>query len=166
MKTIRLRNNGMPKESMSFKNINFCEVFDNDIWEESEAYEIFTTRFMFVVFVPVQNKSIKFVNAKTNETVLEPEYVLKKVFFWTMPTDDLNIANQYWLNIRQNTIDNNLELSSFWSLSDHNKFHVRPKAAKATQLTVNPHGGECKKYCYWLNAEYVKEIIDNASNNV
>lgn len=32
-----------------------------------------------------------------------------------------------------------------------------------SDMTVNPHGGLCDKYAYWLNADYVKEIIDNAT---
>lgn len=163
MKTIRLRHNGMPKEAMSFKNIDYCEVYDNDDWTESELYEIFTNRFMFVVFKPVKGRTITVHNNATGEDVTEDAYVLDKVFFWTMPTYDIDSAHNYWQHIRKNVLDNNIMLNSFWSISDHRKFHVRPKAARKIQLTVNPNGGECEKYCYWFNPEYVKSIID--SNN-
>lgn len=161
MKTIRLRPNGMPKESMSFKNIDYAEIFENDEWVESEAYELFTNRFLFVVFKPDTDKTITIHNNKTNSDTTEQSYVLDKVFFWTMPTDDLVFAKSYWKHIRENVLANKIELKSFWNIGDHKKFHVRPKASKKTQLTSNPHGGECEKYCYWMNAEYVKEIIDN-----
>lgn len=164
MKTIRLRPNGMPKEAMSFKNIDYCEVYENDIWEESEAYEIFTNRFMFIVFKPENGKTITVHNNKTGEDVTEQSYILDKVFFWTMPVEDLETAREYWEHIRENVLADRINLDAFWSIKDHKGFHVRPKATKKIQLTVNPNGGECEKYCYWLNADYIKKIIDDYEN--
>lgn len=161
MKTIRLQMNGMPKESMSFKNLDYCEIFDNDNWEESETYEVFTNRFLFIVFKPVPNESITVFNNKTKVATSEKSYVLDSIFFWTMPQDDLSIAKQYWENIRQSVIENNICSDAFWSIRDHKNFHVRPKARLKKDKAVNPHGGVCDKYCYWFNAEYVKTIIDN-----
>lgn len=163
MKTIRLRPNGMPKESMSFKNIDYAEVLENDDWYESEAYEIFTNRFLFVVFKPEDGKMITLHNNHTGLDTTEQSYVLDKVFFWTMPTEDLSIAEKYWENIREQVVDNNISLDAFWNIADHKKFHVRPKGTKQNPTTANPHGGECPKYCYWFNAEYVKSIIDSQS---
>ena len=164
MKTIRLRNNGMPKEAMSFKNIDYCEIFDNDDWVESEAYEIFTNRFLFVVFKPVKGEYITVHNNSTNCEITEQKYVLDKAFFWTMPSEDIATAKEYWEHIRETVISNNIHLNAFWKIGDNKKFHVRPKASKKIQLTQNPNGGECEKYCYWLNADYVKQIIDNHAN--
>lgn len=166
MKTIRLNANGMPQESMSFKNIDYTEVFDNDEWVESDAYELFTTRFMFVVFKPTAGMTITVNNNRTGSEVTEQAYVLDRVFFWTMPAEDLDVAHEYWADIRKNVLENNIELGSFWSISDRRKFHVRPKATNSSQKSPNPHGGECDKYCYWLNADYVKQIIDNTVVNV
>jgi len=161
MKTIRLKNNGMPKESMSFKNIDYCEIYDNDEWTESETYEIFTNRFMFVVFKPVSGEEITVYNNSTKRDVTEQSYILDSVFFWTMPQEDLELAKDYWENIRQAVISNNIVPSSFWSIGNHRKFHVRPKARVKSDQAINPNGGFCDKYCYWFNAEYVKQIIDN-----
>lgn len=160
MKTIRLRANESPKEAMSFKNIDYCEIYENDDWLDSETYELFTTRFMFVVFKPVPNEFIKVFNNKTNETVTEQSYILDSVFFWTMPAEDLETAKDYWTNIRQAVLSNNITPNAFWKQSDHKKFHIRPKASKKIQKAKNPNGGECDKYCYWFNSEYVKSIID------
>lgn len=160
MKTIRLRPNGMPKEAMSFKNIDYCEVFENDEWTESELYEIVTNRFMFVVFKPVKGEKITVHNNVTGENETENSYILDKVFFWTMPAEDLYSAQEYWEHIRQNVLNNNIQLQSFWSIGDHRKFHVRPKASKKIQHTINPNGGECEKYCYWFNQDYIKSILD------
>lgn len=165
MKTIRLRNNGMPKEAMSFKNIDYQEVFDNDNWFDSEAYEIFTNRFLFVVFKPKINETITVHNNKTHKDVIEQSYVLDNVFFWTMPPDDLVYAQRYWEHIRENVVFDNIKIDAFWNISDNKNFHVRPKASKKIQLTPNPHGGEVEKYCYWFNADYVKRIIDDNSTH-
>lgn len=162
MKTVRLKHNGMPSESMSFKNIDYCEIFDNDDWFESETYEVFTNRFMFVVFKPVSTETITVYNSVTKQFVTEQSYVLDSVFFWTMPAVDLEVAKSYWENIRQAVLTDNITTSSFWSLRDHRKFHVRPKARLKKDKAVNPNGGYCDKYCYWFNAEYVKHIIDSA----
>lgn len=164
MKTIRLRPNGMPKEAMSFKNIDYTEVYENDEWIESEAYEIFTNRFMFVVFKPVKDETITLHNNVTKEDVTEQTYILDKVFFWTMPSQDIENAKEYWEHIRECVLYNNIKLDAFWSIKDDRKFHVRPKAAKKTELTTNPNGGECEKYSYWFNANYVKQIIDSQEN--
>ena len=162
--TIRLQNNGMPKESMSFKNIDYCEIYENDNWLESETYEIFTNRFMFVVFKPVPGEKINVHNKITNQNVIEQYYILDSVFFWTMPQEDLETAKDYWKNIRQAVISNNITSKSFWSISSHRKFHVRPKARVKSDQAINPNGGFCDKYCYWFNAEYVKQIIDSKKN--
>lgn len=76
---------------------------------------------------------------------------------------DLETAREYWENIRQNVSDNTISLDKFWKISDKRNFHVRPKATLKMQLTPNPHGGMVEKYCYWLNADYVKKIIDENS---
>lgn len=164
MKTVRLKENGMPKEAMSFKNIDYQEIYDNDDWFESETYELFTSRFLFVVFKPVAGKTICVHNNRTGKDATEQAYVLDRVFFWTMPADDLAVARQYWENIRVNVLANHIALGRFWSLKDHRLFHVRPKAANASDKVANPHGGECDKYCYWFNADYVKRIIESQQN--
>ena len=160
MKTVRLQRNGMPKESMSFKNIDYQEVYDNDNWLDSEAYEIFTNRFLFVVFKPVEGAEIIVHNYKTNVDIREQSYILDKVFFWTMSPENLESAKKYWNHIRENVMSNRISLSDFWSISDKKNFHVRPKAKNKIQLTANPHGGVIEKYCYWFNADFVKHIID------
>nr|DAW98320.1 MAG TPA: hypothetical protein [Bacteriophage sp.] len=163
MKTVRLRANGMPRESMSFKNIDYQEIAENDEWIDSELYEIFTGRFMFVVFRP-DGRTITMLNNATGQSVTEPSYVLTDVFFWTMPASDLATAQEYWEDIRRNVLADNINSGAFWKLEHNRKFHVRPKATNSSQLAVNPNGGSCPKYCYWFNAEYVKEIIDSDKN--
>lgn len=161
LKTIRVRPDGMPKEAMSFKNIDYFEVLENDDWIRSEAYELFTSRFLFAVFEPVADQTIDVFNHSTNQTVTEQAYKLRSVFFWTMPPHDLELAGEYWQDIRAAVAANKITAEAFWKISDHRKFHVRPKAKRNADKTANPHGGDCPKLCYWFNADYVKEIIDS-----
>lgn len=79
-----------------------------------------------------------------------------------MPADDLELAREYWENIRAGVMANKITADSFWNISDRKSFHVRPKAGKGADKTHNPNGGTANKYCYWFNPEYVKKIIDDA----
>ena len=145
IKTIRLNKNGRPTEAMSFENINYFDILQEEDWFESRLYDIFTSRFLFIVFQEDENGLVR----------------LKKAFFWTMPVEDLNDAAVYWLNIKNAVIDNHITPEYFYRESDHKKFHVRPKGKNAADVTANPNGGVAKKYCYWFNHEYIKQIIDN-----
>lgn len=155
MKTIRVKKTGVTKESMSFENIDYQEVFDCEEWTDSRLYELFTNRFLFVIFCETDNV-LHLPNGKT-----EPEYKLEKVAFWTMPQDDLKVAQEYWSNIRQNVLDNHIAPQYFWNAKADRHFHVRPKARVADDMTENPNGGMVKKYCYWFNQKYVKNIVAN-----
>lgn len=155
MKTIRIKKTGSIKEVMSFENIDYQEVFDCEEWTDSRLYELFTNRFLFVIFRETDNM-LQLPNGKA-----EPEYKLEKIAFWTMPQEDLQMAQRYWNNIRQNVLDNHIAPQYFWSAKDDKNFHVRPKARVANDMTENPNGGMVKKYCYWFNQKYVKNIIEN-----
>ena len=155
MKTIRVEKSGAIKESMSFENIDYKEVYGCDNWTESRLYELFTSRFMFVVFRQT-DKVIELPNGKT-----ETEYKLDKVAFWTMSQSDLIVAEKYWNNIRRNVLENHIDPHYFWKSKDGLNFHVRPKAKVADDMAVNPNGGLAKKYCYWFNKRYVENIIEN-----
>lgn len=142
MKTIRINKNGKIKESMSFENIDYQEVYDCDEWTDSRLYELFTSRFMFVIFKETDNL-LSLPNGKT-----ESEYKLDKVAFWTMPQADLNVAMQYWENIRQCVKDDHISPEYFWGIKDNRDFHVRPKATLAKDMVDTPNGTKAKKYCY------------------
>ncbi len=145
MKTIRVQANGRINEAMSFENINYQEIYDNDVWHESRLYEIFTSRFLFVTF--------------KEQTKNAGDYILDKVFFWTMPPEDLRFAEFYWNNIRTNVLNNAIESVNFWSAGLRQNFHVRPKGRNSDDLADNPNGGKCKKYCYWFNNDYISKIV-------
>ncbi len=161
LKTVRISGNGMAKESMSFKNIDYQEIYENDEWEDSELYELFTRRFLFVVFKET-DREIEIRNRKTGQTTKENAYVLDKVFFWTMPPRDLDRAKDFWLHIKEQVVNDRISLDSFWNISDDKDFHIRPKGKKGNykNCAVNPNGGMADKLCYWFNAKYVKSVIE------
>lgn len=147
MKTIRVQANGLIKEAMSFENIDYIEVAECENWFESRLYELFSSRFMFVVF--------------KEQNIGKEDYVLDDVFFWTMPQHDLEYAEIYWNHIKENILADHISEEYWWKGADKKKFHVRPKAQKAVDLAPTPNGKSAKKYCYWFNNDYVREIVDN-----
>lgn len=146
MKTIRVNHNGTIKEAMSFENIDYFEVYECEDWYESRLYELFSSRFLFVVYRE-QNNSPE-------------DYKLDDVFFWTMPQDDLESAESYWNHIRENIKDNKISAEYWWKASDRKKFHVGPKAQKSSDRVPTPCGDDAKKYCYWFNNDYVRDIVN------
>lgn len=160
MKTIRVQKNGGIKESMSFENIEYQEVYDCNEWYDSRLYELYSSRFLFVVFKETDGE------ITLSDGNKESRYVLDDVFFWTMPQADLDVAKEYWENIRQCVINNTISPDYFWKTSDKKYFHVRPKGKDSADLAVNPNGGFVKKYCYWFNSEYVKNIINNHNDTI
>ncbi len=160
MKTIRIEDNGKIIESMSFENIDYQEVYDCNNWTDSRLYEIFSNRFLFVVYRATGKKLVQ--NAKE-----ENEYVLSDVFFWTMPQTDLALAEAYWSDIRRHVMEDDIRDGVFWTLKDRSKFHVRPKGRKGTDRDVSPVTGErtAYKFCYWFNNDYVLDIVNNQAKN-
>lgn len=146
MKTIRVQYNGSIKEAMSFENIDYIEVAECGDWLDSRLYELFSSRFMFVVFKE-QNQG-------------QEDYTLDDVFFWTMPQSDLSWAENYWKHIKDNIQNKHISEDYWWKAKDRKKFHVRPKAQRSTDLVPTPDGGLAKKFCYWFNNDYVRDIVD------
>lgn len=147
MKTIRVQANGHIKEAMSFENIDYLEIAECENWYDSRLYELFSSRFIFVIF--------------KEQTKGKNDYILSDAFFWTMPQDDLKWAEQYWKHIRNNVLEEHLSEEYWWKGADRKKFHVRPKGQKAADLAPTINGKKAKKFCYWFNNDYIRYIVDN-----
>ena len=161
LKTIRITCKGRPKEALPFENINYCDVWERkkEGWTASRWYEICTGRFLFTVFRETEKTESSY-----GKNV--PVYVLDKVFFWTMPPKDLDLARDFWENILEN-IENCTTSSvcnGYWKDSDGKNFHVRPKGRDSSDKTSTPFEEETSKMCYWFNRSYIKTIVDMASN--
>ena len=100
LKTVRLEPNGIPKEHMSFKNIDFME-WANEEWEESWLKEYFSeTKLLFVVF-------------KYKET--KRENPNRKLYFqgitlWNMPMTEIEGRLKEFWNHVQKLIREGIEL--------------------------------------------------------
>lgn len=145
IKTIRLEQNGNLKESMSFPNVNYKEIVNEECWENSTLYEMFTQRFLFVVFRKPEIKNDK-------------EVRLEKVMFWTMPTKDLEQGKLLWEDTQFKVQMGNYD--HFMKTADNPVCHIRPKAQNAADTTEGAQGYQVKKMCYWLNREYIKNLVE------
>lgn len=158
VKSIRMQNNGTIRENISFKNIMYDEIYNNANFYDSQWYEIITSRFLFVVY-----KEADVPDGQEDDWKDEPRYVLDRVVFWTMPPEDMEIAEQYWDNIRGNVMADKHYTepgNTYWKQRDHRLFHVRPKGTDAADMHVSPVSGRSvKKTCYWFNREYVATIL-------
>lgn len=140
MKTIMLNANGKLKESMSFPQIQYLEIVEEE-WEDSVFHEEITKRFFFVVF----------------QRNLNGEAVLKKVMFWNMPYQDLEKMHELWIDTKNKILQG--EFNNFIRISDKRIGHVRPKARDANDLMPTHLKTQEKKKSFWLNSEYILSII-------
>lgn len=146
LKTIRLEHNGNLKEAMSFQTIKYKEIVGEDEWDASDWYDtIAARRFLFIVFRKKESGS-------PNDAVLE------QVFFWSMPRKDIEVAETFWRDTRDKVRAG--DYSHFIRSTEHSICHVRPKAKNAADLAETPQGGKAKKMCYWLNRDYILNIVN------
>ncbi|HBJ1647285.1 DNA mismatch repair protein MutH [Clostridium botulinum] len=156
LKTIVLKPNGMPKESMSFEQIDYCEIV-NEEWETSTIRDKFENKkHLWIIF----KSKINF--EKQSELSLN-DIVLDNVMFWNMPISDLDSSMyKVWLD----TIDKIKQgvYNDFIKISDGEIAHIRPKGQNSKDLTPTPQGTEERKKCFWLNAKYIKEQIEKVNS--
>lgn len=146
LKTIRLEPSGNLKESMSFQTIKYKEIIDEDKWDESDWYNtIAARRFLFIVFKKKKG-------GKAQDSVLE------RIFFWSMPHKDIEKAEVFWRDTRDKVRSG--DYAHFIKSTEHSICHVRPKAKNAADLAETPQGGKAKKLCYWLNRDYILNIVN------
>ena len=126
---------------------NICKngIVNEDEWDESDWYNtIAARRFLFIVFRKKKGGSAD-------------DSVLERVFFWSMPHKDIEAAEVFWLDTRDKVRSG--DYAHFIKSTEHPICHVRPKAKNAADTTDTPQGGKAKKLCYWLNRDYVLEIV-------
>ena len=156
VKTIVLKPNGMPKESMSFEQIDYYEIV-NEEWETSTIRNKFENKKHFWI---IFKSRINF--EKQSELSLE-DIVLNKIMFWNMPISDLEGSmHRVWLD----TIEKikNGDYDNFIKISDGEIAHIRPKAKDSSDTMITPQGSYERKKCFWLNAKYIKEQIEKKSD--
>lgn len=140
MKTIRLDNNGTPKEAISFPTFDFIETA-NQTWEESVFYEKINQKFFFVIYQYDDNGVLRF----------------KKCMFWNMPYKDRLEARNVWS--RTVEVINSGDMKKLPKIRQSDVAHVRPKGRNNRDTLPLPNGESFPKQCFWLNAQYVKKQI-------
>lgn len=170
IKTVRVKKNGIPRESMSFPKFNIIK-FTNTNFYDSYVYNFFeSTRFLFVVF-------------KENT---DSKYELSGAKFWNMPINELETIGQYEWNLFKDKFNEGINFSfktqKNGKITVHNDlpkksetriFHIRPHSSKAAYVINNkkygsgnerdmdtlPNGDKMTNQCFWLNNDYIAEII-------
>ena len=158
-KTIRLEENGKMIESMSFPNFKFQEIVEED-WDSSWYRDYFeSTKFMFVIFKKKKN-----------------DYLLHNIKFWNMPMSILeNEFKDVWLHTQSiikngdivKEVKNGIYKTNFINKSEHPFMHVRPHAQNKYDRYPLPVADKLTglidytKQCFWLNNNYVLEIISH-----
>ncbi len=160
VKTVRLKENDLPKEDISFPNFKYEEIVDQD-WEDSDFKDILEHKFLFVFFQSENEKLI-----------------LRKVKFWNMPYLDLIKVEKVWSKTKQivaegeivkeiktNKNGKEIRFTNFPSKKFSSISHVRPHASNALDTFELPkkdkltNQNEYTKHCFWLNNSYVKNEI-------
>jgi DNA mismatch repair protein MutH len=147
MKTIRIGAGGTPKEHMSFPYIRYDDMAEQT-WEESDFFSHLDHRFFSPVFSYTKGKS-KYQGPK--------DLVFSGAFFWSVPDADFDAIRGVWEDTKAKVLAG--DFNHFVAISDGRIAHVRPHSDKEHYLTTF-RGRKVKKMCFWLNAQYIKGIID------
>jgi DNA mismatch repair protein MutH len=156
VKTIRLKENNLPKEDISFPTFEYQELIETD-WEDSDFKNILESKFFFV-FYQFEGENL----------------ILRKVKFWNMSHSDILEAKSVWDKMKttvskgeivKEVTDKGVRKTYFPKKTENRISHVRPHARNADDTYDLPITDkltgltEFTKHCFWLNATYVKDEI-------
>jgi hypothetical protein len=149
MKAVCLESDGRLVESISFPAFKWIKLAAEERWEDSELYSQLTSKFLFLVFKKhLDSEERKFEGA----------------FFWTMPSADLDEMYVLWADTVEKI--RNDEYGSFLKKTEHPVGHVRPHAKNRSDTFPTPQGGAETKKSFWLNNDYVRNVIKMNLPNV
>ncbi|PKM93210.1 MAG: DNA mismatch repair protein MutH [Firmicutes bacterium HGW-Firmicutes-1] len=152
VKCIVLQPNGIPKESMSFEQIQYTEIAAEE-WEDSTIREKFeNNKHLWIVFKSKNHYE------KQSDISLK-DLILYKVKFWNMPIEHLEGDYKALWQDTVVKIGNGI-YNQFFKSSDNPVGHIRPKAKDSDDLMITPQGTYERKMCFWLNSKYVAKQIE------
>ena len=156
VKTIRLKENNLPKENISFPTFEYQALIETD-WEDSDFKNILESKFFFV-FYQFEGENL----------------ILRKVRFWNMSHSDILEAKYVWDKMKKTVskgeivkevTDKGVRKTYFPKKTENRISHVRPHARDANDTYKLPVAdkltglSEYTKHCFWLNANYIKNEI-------
>lgn len=141
MKTIRLKENGRPRESMSFPGFKTLELIYQD-WEDSNFFEKLERKFLFIIFRPDKDGFER----------------LFKVSYWNMPYEDRMEAKRVWQETKRRAA---IDAKNLPKSAESHVAHVRPKARNGQDKELTPQGGMHLKQCFWLNSGYIAQVVES-----
>jgi hypothetical protein len=141
VKTIFLKHNGKPQESMALPPFKYMDIIEQ-CWETCDLKTTLEKRFFFVIF-------------KENDDTSD---IFLGTLFWTMPPEDLNEARGGWELTKYN-ITNKI-MDEFPSIKSSSVLHVRPHAKNKDDVLPAPDGNSYVKRGFWLNQNYISKIIE------
>ncbi len=150
LKVITLEPTGSLKESISFPAFDYKDLV-TQIWyngdDETMAdfhLQLETKKFLFVIFQKQKNSQ---------------NIILKKTMFWNFPMKDIAEAERVW----QKTIDciNEGKYEDLPKISESYVSHVRPHGKDSKDTIETPQKTQEMKRCFWLNAKYIQQAIEN-----
>lgn len=160
VKTVRLKENNLPKEDISFPVFHYDDIATEE-WDESKIKEILEHKFLFIFF-QYQGENI----------------ILKKAMFWNMPYNDILEVKKVWIKTKQIILDGQIvkeikttkngkkiRVTNFPSKKFSSISHIRPHAMNANDTLPLPvkdlltNKAEYTKHCFWLNNKYVRDNI-------
>lgn len=191
VKTIEFNKHGTNTQNFRLDDADFMEIYNcestveietdedgNDVicpitdWENSELYGILEgLKYLFVVF-------------QENESGAT---ILKGVKLWSMSDDDIEMAHQDWIDIK-NVLKSGVSLTigddgrtynNFPGASEAKLIHLRPHGDKAyyankdgkswgigklTDSELLPDGRRMTRQSYWLKNSYIKQIVQEFVN--
>ena len=141
VKTIRVNSAWKPKEAMSFPAFKYLEIVDED-WEESSFYEKLEQKFLFVIFREGFDGALR----------------LEKAAYWNMPYVDREEARRVWEETKRRV---GMDARVLPRASESRVAHVRPKARDGNDTLPTPQGTYLVKKCFWLNQNYIADVVRN-----
>ena len=145
VKTVRIRSDGRPKESMSFPYIRYDDMV-YQAWEDSDFFDQLDHEFLIPVF-RFPSKDLK---------IGRKELLFEGAFFWTVPDDDFATIGEVWEDTRRKVSEGCFE--GFVAESDRRIAHVRPHARNSEDM-YDFHGRKVPKKSFWLNSDYIRDVV-------
>jgi len=157
IKTIRVDENNLPCENLSFPAFSYKDLINENSWELSGLNQILEKKFLFIFFKMQDGK-----------------LTLNRVLFWNMPYLDRQEAKQVWSKtkslIQQGMIvkkvtEKQVYKTYFPKKSENRVAHVRPHARNRQDTAPLPFTDKltgCSaymKHSFWLNDTYIRDEI-------